>query len=425
MKGELTMEDFNDYHIRETGHPVHYIQCQCSTAHTFGNVTAYIQNYLINLFPKDFFKTIHVNSKIAHTQLRSTPNEFLKKQTPAFIIRPRIDWNDTNKFLNGTPIIQRQGDLYHTYGGTNLQEFFKDDKNKLAVKYQLNRYVMNFDVILIVNTLMKQINWASYFQNAVRQNIPFNLDTCLESYISPEMLKQISNLSGVPMIDEEGTINSFMRYMNANSYYPITYKLQGSTGTEEFYRYYPVRMDCLISDFNTDEGEKQGQIQDKYQISFTLRCEFFATGFYYLFSDKVEEMSDIILDDDSSTIIPLFTDVMLREDIDLPLGWHLYASPSCRLEERNDTINLSELLAESIKTAIKFHLDKGIPLLEFFKIRIREQGRLLQEEVHWKFNPETYDLEFINCSTYYTYKILIMINIEYINKLIKDVYELK
>jgi hypothetical protein len=116
---------------------------------------------------------------------------------------------------------------------------------------------------------------------------------------------------------------------------------------------------------------------------------------------------------------------MLREDIDLPLGWHLYASPSCRLEERNDTINLSELLAESIKTAIKFHLDKGIPLLEFFKIRIREQGRLLQEEVHWKFNPETYDLEFINCSTYYTYKILIMINIEYINKLIKDVYELK
>lgn len=419
------MKDMNDIHQELYGKPIHYIQCQCSTAHTFGNVTAFIQNWLINLFPENFFKTIHVNSKIAHTQLRSTPEEFLKKQTPTFIIRPRIDWNDNNKFLNGTPIIQRQGDLYHTYGGTNLQEFFKDNKNKVAVKYQLNRYVMNFDIIIIVNTLMKQLNWASYFLNSCRQNIPFTLSTCLESYISPEMLNQISICTGVPMVDPEGSTADFLRYMNSNSMYPITYKLQGSTGSEEYYRYYPANLDCIITDFNTDEGEKNGQIQDKYQMTFSLRCEFYATGFYYLFSDKINKLSTITIDNDDSRLIPVFTDVLLNEDVDLPMGWKLYASPSCRLENRNDSLSISTLLSSSIKTAIEFHLKRGIPLVEFFKIRVREQGKLLQEDVNWTFDPNTYELKFINCSTYYTYKILVMINVEYINNLIKDIYRLK
>ena len=33
----------------------------------------------MGLFPDNMFKTIHVNSKIAHRQIRSTPHEFIKK----------------------------------------------------------------------------------------------------------------------------------------------------------------------------------------------------------------------------------------------------------------------------------------------------------------------------------------------------------
>ena len=163
----------DELYEKQYGHPVSYIQCQSSTAHTFGNVTAFIQNWLINLFPEGLFKTIHVNSKIAHTQLRSTPNEFLKKTPPMFVIRPRIDWRDSNRFLNGTMIIERQGDLYYSYGGTNLQPFFQDNKRKVSVKYQLNRHVMNFDVILVFNTLMQQLNWSNYFINSVSLETPF------------------------------------------------------------------------------------------------------------------------------------------------------------------------------------------------------------------------------------------------------------
>lgn len=417
--------ELSEEYDKRYGHPVNYLQCQCSTAHTFGNVTAYVQNWLINLFPENLFKTIHVNSKIAHNQLRSTPKEFLKKQNPMFIIRPRIEWRDNAKFLNGTPLIERQGDIYSTYGGTNLQDFFQDNKNKIAIKYQMNRHVMNFDVVLIFSTLMQQINWSNYFLNAVRQEIPFNLQTCLESYIAPELLEQLSRCTGIPMYDKEGSNKDFLRYLNANSCQPITYKLQGSTGTDEYYRYYPVNIDTIITNFSTNEGERSGQVMSNYQISFSVRCEFYSTGFYYLFSDKIERNSVLNIDTETSTIIPVFTDVLTKEDIDLPLGWQLYASPSCRLENPNDELSIETLFNDSIKTAIKFHIDRGITLMEFFKLRIRKQGKPLEYGVDYTFDFNTYTIKFNKCSTYYTYKILVMINVEYINNLVKQVYNLK
>lgn len=419
LEHPLTTEEL---HEKLYGHPVHYIQCQCSTAHTFGNVTAFIQNWLINLFPENMFKTIHVNSKIAHAQLRSTPNEFLKKSPPMFVIRPRIDWTDNNRFLNGTLLTERQGDLYSSYAGTNLQDFFQDDRRKIAIKYQMNRHVINFDVILIVGTLMQQINLANYFRNAVRQEIPFFLPTCLESYLDIELMKQLSSLSGVPMRDENGSIDYFLRYLNGNSAFPITYKLQGSTGTEEFYRYYPVNIDTIITNFATDEGERTNHVMTRYQISFSVRCEFYGTGFYYLFSDKIQDCAVINVESNVGQILPIFTDVLTKDDIDLPMGWKLYASPSCRLENPNDKVSLETIFNNSIKEVLKYHLDKGIPVMEFFKMRVRKQGKLLEYGKDYTFDPVTYEVQFKNCSTFHTYKILIMLNIEYINNLIKQVY---
>lgn len=417
--------DFDHLREKECGHPVRYMQCQCSSAHTFGNVTAFVQNWLLNLFPENLFKTIHVNSKIAHNQLRSTPKEFLKKQPPMFIIRPRVDWTDSNKFLKGTPIIERQGDLYNTYGGTNLQDFFMDRKNKVAIKYQMNRHVMNFDVVLIFDTLMKQLNWSNYFLNAVRQEIPFNLQTCLESYLSPELLHQLSICAGIPMFDEDKSTKTFLKYMNSNSIQPITYKLQGSTGTEEYYRYYPVNIDTIITNFSADDGEKVGHITSRYQITFSIRCEFYATGFYYLFSDNLIKPNIISIDNDDSTIIPLFTDVLTKDDVDLPMGWQLYASPSCRLDKPDDVLNIGSLFNESIRKAVQFHFERGITLMDFLRIRIRKQGKLLDYDKDYEINFEDYTIHFKNCNTYYTYKILVMINVDYINNLIKDAYNLK
>lgn len=160
-----------------------YISVLGSAAHTYGNALAFIQNWVINLFPKDMFKTIHVNSKIAHRQLRNTPHEYVKKARPMIIFRPRIAERTEERFLKGTPLIERITDNYSTYGLTNLQPFFKDNKNDLAIKYQLQRTVMYIDVTIVLSTLMQQLDYYSYIENSVRIEHPFFLSTYLESYI--------------------------------------------------------------------------------------------------------------------------------------------------------------------------------------------------------------------------------------------------
>ena len=122
-----------------------------------------MQNHIINLFPKDLFKTVHVNSKIAHRQIRSTGYEYTKKSKPMIIFRPRIADVNEDRFLKGTPLIERLGDLYSTWGATNLQPFMDDPKNDISVKYQLNRSVLYVDVVLVFSTLMQQIDYIHYF----------------------------------------------------------------------------------------------------------------------------------------------------------------------------------------------------------------------------------------------------------------------
>ena len=65
--------------IPEPRNDKRYVALMSSMSHTYGNALAYMQNWIMNLFPEDLFSTIHVNSKIAHRQIRSTPEEFLKK----------------------------------------------------------------------------------------------------------------------------------------------------------------------------------------------------------------------------------------------------------------------------------------------------------------------------------------------------------
>lgn len=402
-----------------------YVMCQTSAAHTFGNVTAYVQNWLTELFPPDTFKSFHVHSKIAHRQLRATNQEFFKKRKPILALRPRIEWGDNDTFLKGTLMASRRNDIYSSYGDTNLEPFITDNKNKFAVKYQMNRHVIYFDAVLVFNTLMEQINWANYFLNSVRQEIPFFLTTYLESYIPKDLVRMMSVCSGIPIYDNNGSVKYFLDYMNGISMFPITYKLKGSTGNDEFFRYYPTNIDTIITGFSADEGDKVGVVADGYSITFTIRCEFTSTGFYYIFSPKIERPATIVVNDDDN-LVPIFTDVMVHDDFELSPGWQIYNQPMCRLEDnQHDVVNLKASVSESIINAVKYHKDHGMSTDLFIDIKVRQQGKLMRKDIDYKVDYDTWDLHFYNCNTYYTYKILIMCNVNYINNLIKDIYNLE
>ena len=403
-----------------------YVSLMTSMSHTYGNALAFIQNWVLNdIFPENMFKTIHVNSKIAHRQIRSTPHEYIKKTKPMIIFRPRIPGYNEDRFLKGTPLIERQMDIKSSWGMTSLQPFFHDPENNLSISYQLNRTVMYVDVVVVLSTLMQQLDYYHYIVNATRLDRPFILQTCMESYMPQEMLAILGNLGHVPLYDENGSTKEFLDYMNGHSFYPITYKLQGSTNSREFYRYYPVNIDTMITDLDKDEGERVGNIMNQYTISFSIRMEFNSTGFYYIFSDKIYDLKLPKIDPENSSIIPVFTDVYNKEDLNLAQGWSLYNRASYRLETPDDVVNLNQLLNMSIQEAIKYYKDNGLPLLDIIDIKVRKQGKPVRNGEEYTLNWDTLDITFNNQDTYHTFSILICINVEQINNLIKVVYNLK
>lgn len=402
-----------------------YCTCQTSAAHTFGNVVYQIQNWLLNIFPEKTFKTVHINSKLAHRQITSVNSQFIKKSKPMIIFRPRINWDDRDVFLSNTLLTERMTDLYNSYSGTNLQEFMTDPKSRFKVKYLLNRQAMQIDVLMYFDTLIEQMNWMSFIKNAIRIDHPFFIETALESYLSPGMMNVISECCGIPVKDESGSVKDFLDYLNSHSKFPITYKMRGSTNSDEFFRYYNANIDTTITSLSADDGDRAGQIASNYSISFTIRAEFYSTGFYYIFSDKFRGHRKITVDS-GETLVPIFTDVIYHEDFNLDPGWQMVSRTALKIDNPiEDSVDITPILNRSILYSIKYHIDHGMPLNMLVGIKVRRQGKLMIQNEDYTMDWKTMTLSFHRCNPSYSYSVLVCANIKYMNELIKELYNLK
>lgn len=419
------MNDLNSEELQNNN--VKYITALGSSAHTYGNLLATAQKWLLDIFPDDLFKTIHVNSRIAHSQIVRTPHQFLKKSKPMLIISPRIDYNE-DTFMNKTLVTDRLGGLYTTGtpGAVDLNPFFYDEKSHTDLQFSIQRRVMNLDVVLSFDTMIQQLNYMDYLKQTFTLDSPFDIDTWLESYLPREIMGMVGDLAGVPVHDpQDNSVTRFLAFMNEHSYFPVTYKLAGSTGKEEFYRYYNTKIFTTISSLEHNQGDSVGHITTNYTISFTMRMEFWASGMLYLFSNKVFDIPKPQIPSDS-TLIPVFADVFMLEDLDLSPGWRVYSHASYTLDKPYDTIDYSTLIQNSIQEVINYHIKNSIPLLNFLDIKVRKLGKLLRYGVDYEIDYAKNIIQFYNKDAiFYMHTVIISIDAQYINEMIKEIFKLE
>lgn len=406
-----------------------YIVSQTSLSHTYGNVTCQIVDYLKNMFPSGYFKTVHVSSTIAYRQFNIFQNsnkEFLKKSKPMLIVRPRIELNDSDTFLYNTYMTTRMTDNYMDTSFTNLQPFIYDNERGNCMKFLLNRLKMLFDVIIVTETQIEQLNTAHFFKNRVRQDAPFYIQTSLESYIPRELMRIMSEDVKIPMYDENGSVANFLSYANGVSVYPITYKMKNSSGNDEFFRHYPVNIDTTIQGLSIDEGSKKGFVSDAFTTTFTISTEFNSAGLYYYFAhtpNLIDKMDVTITDGELNKIIPLFTINSLDEKRPGD-GWNVYTAPMYKTSDSPDITDFSTLMNNSMKAAIKYHVDNKIPLSVFLRYRVLKDNHDLKDETHYTIDFDEFKLTTYLCNPSSTYRLIIYVNTLYINELINDILDL-
>lgn len=407
-----------------------YAICQTSLGHTYGNITCFITEYIKSLFPQNYFKTIHISSTIAYRQFdifKNTNGEILKKRPPMLIIRPRVEIMDNDTFLNGTYLTTRIMDSYMDTSYTNLQPFIEDTEKGINMKFLLNRMKINFEVYIITSTMMEQLNMANFLKNRVRQDRPFFLSTSLESFVPREMMELLSKDSKVPMYDEDGSIKPFLDYINGISLYPISYKMKNSSGNDEFFRFYPVNVDTTISGLSIDEGSAKGMTSERFGITFTVSTEFNGSGLYYYFNqdpDLIDTFTSSLVADDK--IIPLFTVNNLYPK-KLEDGWSVYASPIYKVDPNTkpDVLDISQLMNSSMMKCIEYHKNHSMPVTMFMRCVVMKDNRVMDEEKgEYKIDYENCTLTTYNCNPDSTYRLIIHINVLYVNKLVNDLLHL-
>ena len=413
-----------------------------SMAHTYGNIANFANQWLLSLFPPNYFKTDYINSTIAYRDFATYNNnrkEFIKKQKPMLLLRPRIEIDIQDELpINQTYLANRIFDINNDDIETgNLQNFFFDKDNKRQIQFLMNALRINFDVTIVVETQMEQINLVHYFKNRVRQGYEMTVLANLESFISRDIMYLLAKDAGFEDVfttSEESRIGEFLTYVNRHSMYPVTLKYKNASGRHEFFRYHTSHVNMAITGLSIDDPGKKNQVTDECLINFTLRCDFNTAGLYVYLSNNDTVFEEFERENLHTTDIFRETNmisVVTPQKVynrTLPNGWQIFTTPAFDIDtdERPYPLDFSVLLNTSLNEAVRYHRKHGIPLTTFMDIEVIKNNRTMKlENKEYEIDWDNLTIYVHNCNINVEYRFILSVNTVYLNELISDIVNFK
>ena len=357
------------------------------------------------------------------------------------LLRPRIEIDTLDDLpINQTYLAQRIYDINNDDIETgNLQNFFFDQDNKRQIQFLLNALRIVFDVTILVETQMEQINLVHYFKNRVRQNWEMSTVVGLESYISRDIMWLLAKDAGFEDVfttSKENRIGEFLSYVNNNSMYPVTIKYKNSTGRHEFFRYHHSHVNMAITGLSIDDPNKKNMVSDECAINFSLRCDFNTAGLYVYLSNNdtvfeefrreglIEGFDPSLTEKDMISVVTpqkLYSRTM-------PNGWQIYTTPAFDIDtkERPYPLDFSVLLNTSLLEAISYHKKHGIPLTTFMDVEVLKNERTMEmERNEYKIDWDNLTLYVYNCNQNVEYRFILYVNTVYLNDLLADIVKFR
>lgn len=400
------------------------LACQSGTdmAHTVGNVTAIVLQFIIDQFPNNTFATALPSTQIAHRQLRHTPKQIRSQPYPLCIVNPRVSLSGLdNRLAAGSFATTLWSTTSNRFQNrSEMEKLFFDKRKGIEWRGKINRVVINFDFVLSFQSMTEQLRWASYLINKIPTDGGyFDIDTALEMAIPDGFLEETARYAGIPVKGPDGDVSKFVDYLNMNSVFPISYRFSSGRHKDAFYSYYMTALLCNISDLNYSTVNKDNQTETDCPITFTLRCEFNTIGMFDL-SVPNPGPYRLITPVDSSIAIPIFSDVFNENDFPLLYGWKIHARPICKLDWGEREVYIGGSFGVALNEMIDYHLKNKLPIDLFITVKLRENRCLIDDGYYVDWERRT--LVFTNINYAHTYRLIIAINQLYINDMLNEIY---
>lgn len=408
-----------------------FSEATSSIAHVYGNVAKALEVYLKGMLPKDFLKDSSISTRVAyrhfqkHRKATLATNDIQRKQKPCMIIRPTLEIVGPNDdlFLCGTHFTNYDGAVLGP--GNDIQEFIQDKRRGFGVGFRINRYRLTFDIELQLSTSYAGYDIYHYLKNTLPWDVPRYIHTPLESLIPRNILRTIARYVGIQMDDANG-VSAFLRYIRAQSSYPITYMMNNASSVDEFFIYYLQNILTVFTDLSVSEAEKKNMIEEVSVVTFKATCDFNMLANYYLYGcdairNKIQSCIHFIDEPmNSQAYIPIFTFNFMGIDRNMELeGFSQYTNAIIRTDKdkdgQDDSFNIKPFLSEEDYQIYLDYLAHENPATLLFRAKLIKETYDLDPSLDWDINWNTLDITIHNSDPYATYRLIIYVNLNYLN----------
>ena len=415
-----------------------------SIAHTSGNVTYIMINYLKGLFPENFFHHVHITSRMAYrefmVQNSNNTEKYIKKNRPMLVCRPKVDFGNQDIFMSGSRhTATYMGTGYNRERGGFLP-LFLDKERGISIKYLTNRLRVVMDCTIMLDTEYQQTNIWALILNMFHEEQVYWEKAAIECFVPKGMLEIVSDLIDMPIRDPESqSVRSFLTYLCAHSNKYWTFKEKNASQTEEFFVYYPLNIEMVFTGFTKNDMTKDQDVTRSADINFTLSAEFNTMGMFELSTTKdySKEKANAVLKmegNEGLQLIPFYTVKNLFENTDKD-GYQLFFSNMFKLDpdiprDVPDELDLDYIFKDTtLKDILEYHKKNGISNDILFNFILMKDDEVLNGDrekgkIGYLVDLDAHKILIFNKNYNATYRIVIYINNLYFTTLMNRLADL-
>lgn len=367
--------------------------CMPSMVQSYSLCIEYMKNWFLSKFQKDTFKSIYIEGKNIYDDFRSLSKiELLKKQKPALAIVPSITWDFNNENIDSYPYGL---DLY-VQTGRFKNSFFSCPETNSYLGIGMETILMPFTFRVRLETRAQQLDMYKFIKMACRVGFTNGEDVDLDFHIPYALMVQLAMDNGFEVIRDESNntdgvitnVPSFLRWLNMHSVLPFLYKHRTLNGRNEFF----VRMRNMYvhirpTDISADDGEREGQLTNNFNIELSAEVRFPAPKMYAYYSNNEHKLHTVYgaWYQPNGPISTCYTFKGTPIPDKNRYGWGLFMSTTYEEENINNNliIDIKELLQGDVGECIKDCIEKGISPSIFCDFIFYNGGEYIDGKFNW------------------------------------------
>lgn len=350
------------------------------TSYIQSNIVACFNEWFQSFFEPNYFKFVRIRTQSSYQDFKTFMKGIYKKEKPFLVIDPRTVELDENSIF-AQNMINRYNiiDPKHDNFGAKLiysMEIMKSDMFELI--YRRNRFRFEFDIMIMEQTLDRQINTYNMMLMNIRHNSKFLLTRTIPHLLPIKHIRNIATFHNYNWKSEE-----FLTFLNSISKYPIIRRITPN-GTYMFFMEQTLNIQVEVNNIpSKDTVENSEAIEWGARIvdSFTMIADL-PTEFLFLTPEEYIAKFDTHIPEDPDSIYyisPIYADLDWPKEMN---GFTLSNRIDVMINPGDDNhMDLKEVLANDRPedfVVLKEFIDRGGDIRELMKVRVYPNGSYVE-----------------------------------------------